>query len=680
MWIAATWCISLSTHQTKPLNCIPMTSRHCFSLLFFLIATHGVAAASDAEKAGDWAIVLGTSLKSLEEDPGNPVARKSAWRAAMRLGLFDQAAALAAPLDAKEQRAMEGDQIALAIRHGTIDRNTLRGSERFFRLDSALTVTDGLAAAFLAGQTPDREDLRRLTDRISGLATRRRAADAISLYEAFFARGLPVPLWTKRDVAGSYLELRKPSHSVHLYREVVAANPDDFDANLGLFYALVELEALEAATKHIDAFAARLPERRHRDGKYNGERLSSDITADQARLYSDRLKEAQTRNNLRRSTAPYNSEARQTSASLSLARGWPNLGEQMLLRLEGADPKNPAIHADLAETRLSLQNWPAAQASLAQAEALDGQHGAVKRAKLSFDLHNREELSTDAGFGKGDGGASYFGNSDWHIDTWLYSRPLANDWRLFFHNYTTTANFDGTNTDWIRNGLGAEWRWQNWRMTGEVNGGSDESVGLTGTARWKPNDYWTVAASAESRTNDIPLRAVRDGVHASQISVSIDWRAHESRKLSIGTVFYDFSDGNRRSTINAVWQERWHSSPRWMFATTLGADASHNTLDSGFSYFNPKNDHSVWLTPTIEHLGWRNYEFAFRHRLALTLGRYWQMENNLEPGNITGIEYTHRWELGRNLSLRYGIGRSLRPYDGVREIRNFGSLSLLWRF
>ena len=117
-----------------------------------------------------------------------------------------------------------------------------------------------------------------------------------------------------------------------------------------------------------------------------------------------------------------------------------------------------------------------------------------------------------------------------------------------------------------------------------------------------------------------------------------------------------------------------------MFETTLGADASHNTLDSGFSYFNPKNDHSVWLTPAIEHLGWRNYEYAFRHRLALTMGRYWQMEKDLEPGNISAIEYTHRWELDRDLSLRYGIGRSLRPYDGVREARNFGSLSLLWRF
>jgi uncharacterized protein involved in copper resistance len=47
---------------------------------------------------------------------------------------------------------------------------------------------------------------------------------------------------------------------------------------------------------------------------------------------------------------------------------------------------------------------------------------------------------------------------------------------------------------------------------------------------------------------------------------------------------------------------------------------------------------------------------------------------------IEAIEYTHRWELDRNLSLRYGIGRSLRPYDGVSEGRTFGTLVMLWRF
>ena len=639
-----------------------------------------MAMTGDAEAQGDWAMVLGSQLKLLDREPGNAQARKTAWRAAMRLGLFEQAASLEASLDANERRAMEGDRIALMIRHGIIDRNTLRGSERFLRLDTALTASDALAADFLAGKTPDAEDQRRLTDRLSALANRRRAADAIALYEAFVARGLPVPLWAKRDLAGSYLELRQPQPALSLYQEVVAGNPDDFDANLGLFYALVEAEELDAASAQIDAFAARLPERRHRDGKYNGERLSSDITADQARLYSDRLKEAQARNIARRGAAPYNSEARQTSASLALARGWPNHGEQLLQRVAGADPKNPAIHADLAETRLSLQNWPAAQASLALATTLDSEHGAVKRANLSFELHNRYEFSVDAGFGKGDGGASYFGNSDWHVDTWLYSRPIADSWRVFFHNYTTTADFDGSKTDWIRSGLGAEWRWLNWRISGEVNGGSNESAGLTGTARWKPNDYWTIAATAESRSNDIPLRAVRDGVHASQTSLSVDWRADESRKFSIGSAFYDFSDGNQRTAINAAWLERWHSSPRWMFETTLGVDASHNTLESGFSYFNPKNDHSAWLTAAVEHLGWRRYEYSFRHRLALTGGRYWQIENNIEPGNLSAIEYTQRWELDRDLSLRYGIGRSLRPYDGVREARNFGSLSLLWRF
>ncbi len=241
-----------------------MISRQVLPAIFLILSAHSAIAVSE-----DWAMALGSQLQILEKEPGKREARKEAWRAAMRLGLFEEAANLAAPLDTKEQRSLEGDRIALAIRHGIIDRNTLRGPEKFFRLDSALTATDQLAADFLAGKTLDAEDQRRLTDRLSALANRRRAADAISLYESFLARGLPVPQWTKRDIAGSYLELRQPQHAVSLYFEVVSANQDDFDANLGLFYALVESEELDAATQHIDTFAARLPERRNRDGKYN---------------------------------------------------------------------------------------------------------------------------------------------------------------------------------------------------------------------------------------------------------------------------------------------------------------------------------------------------------------------------------------------------------------------------
>jgi biofilm PGA synthesis protein PgaA len=625
----------------------------------------------------DLTMELGRQLAILKQHPDYAEARRGAWVAAMRLGLFAQAAALEAPLSADERRAMEGDMIALDIRSGIIDRNTLRGPERFLRLERALTATDPLAAGFFAGKAPDAEDQRRLNDRLSALAARRRAADAVLLYETLLARGIPVSPWAERDVAGSYLELRRPQAALALYQRAVDANPDDFDANLGLFFALVESEQLDAATAHIDAYAARLPERRHLDGRYNGERLSADITADRVRLFADRLDEAQTRIDTRHDAIPYNSEARQSSASLALARGWPRQADEMLRRTIGSDPINPGLRADLSENLLTLQDWPAARAALDAAAELDPDSGAVSRARRSYELYDSYELYVEAGYGEGQD-INFFGSRDWSIDSYLYSRPIADTWRVFAHNYSASADFFGDSQSWIRSGAGAEWRHKDWRLTGEVNGGSGVKAGATGTVRWRPDDQWTFYGAAESVTNQIPLRAVADGIHASRASLGADWRQNESRKLAAGVFASDFSDGNLRRGVSASWFERWASGPKWMFETTLGADASSNSLATSVNYFNPKSDRSLWLTAAVENLTWRSYDHAFRQRLALTGGSYWQQ--NYGSGAIEAIEYTHRWELDRDLSLRYGIGRLLRPYDGEREGRTFASLTLLWRF
>ena len=640
-------------------------------------AKYPAPASTNAVGGEDWAPELGRQLAILKQQPANTEARKAAWVAAMRLGLFEQAATLAAPLSAADQRAMEGDRIALDIRYGIVDRNTLRGPERFLRLDRALTATDPLAAEFLAGKMPDAEDTRRLTDRLSALAARRRAADAVALYETLLARGIPVPLWAERDVAGSYLELRRPQEALALYQRAVDANADDFDANLGLFFALVETEQLDAATEHIDAYAARLPERRHLDGRYNGERLSADITADRVRIFADRLSEAQIRIDARHTAIPYNSEARQSSASLALARGWPRQGNEMLRRTIGSDPINPALRADLSENLLTLQDWPAARAALDAATDLDPDNGAVRRARRSYELYDSYELYVEAGYGEG-GEVNYFGSRDWSIDSYLYSRPIADDWRVFAHNYSASADFEGDSQTWIRSGAGVEWRQKDWRLTGEVNGGNGVKAGATGTVRWKPDDTWTFYGGAESVTNQIPLRAVADGIYASRASLGADWRQNESRKLALAVAASDFSDGNLRSGVNASWFERWASGPKWMFETTLGADASRNSLDTSVNYFNPKSDRSLWLTAAVENLTWRSYDHSFRQRLALTAGTYWQ--EFYGSGAIEAIEYGHRWELDRDLSLRYGIGRMLRPYDGEREGRTFANLVLLWRF
>ena len=195
-----------------------MTLTKLLSPLFLLTSLHTTTVLAAGPANDDWAVVLGQQMQLLEMNPADATARKAAWRAAMRLGLFEQAAELVAnfpaALDTAEQSAMAGDQIALAIRYGIIDRNTLHGPNRFDRLDHAIAQTDPLTTRFLAGQIPDAEDQRRLNDRLSALAMRRHSSEAVALYQALIQANITAPLWAKKEVAGSYLELRQPQTDI----------------------------------------------------------------------------------------------------------------------------------------------------------------------------------------------------------------------------------------------------------------------------------------------------------------------------------------------------------------------------------------------------------------------------------------------------------------------------------
>jgi biofilm PGA synthesis protein PgaA len=635
----------------------------------------GMAERYEAEE--DWAAALGAYLAVLERAPKDAAARKGAWRAATRLGLFEQAAQLDAPLDERERARQEGDGIAVEIRHGRIDARTLKGPERYRRLDAALERTDALAEALFAGREIDEEGLRRLADRLSGLSARNRPADVVKLYEALQASGRDVPAYALSEVAGAYLALRRPQVAEALYRKALAASPDDFNTNLGLFYALVESEKHDEAAAHVDAFAARIPSRRRRDGLPNGERWSAEVASDQARIYADRLDEAQQRIGRRLDEMPFNAEVRGAESSLHFARGWTREGEADVRRNLGRDPDSPGLHADRAEALLALQRWEAARAELAVAQNLDSTSASVRRGVESFGLHDRRELYVDAGYGHGNPSDPH-GSRDYRVDAWLYSGPLAEYWRAFLHHYNSWADFDGGSSRWIRTGAGVEWRQGDWRATGEANTGSGEKVGALASLRWQPDDYWRLYGSVESLANEMPLQAVRAGLTAERATFGVDWRASERRKLAVAANAMDFSDNNRRRGGSVSWFERWLSGPRWIFESTAGIDATENSLGTSAAYFNPPRDHSVWASGTFDYLTSREYDRAFRQRLTVSLGDYWQ--SGFGSGSIKAIEYQHRWELGRDLSLRYSIGRLVRPYDGVQEARNLATMSVLWRF
>ncbi len=630
-----------------------------------------------AQSQMDWAMQLGEHLKVMEQAPGDPAARKRAWHAAMRLGLFEQAASLGAELDPVERAAMEGDRIALAIRHGRIDVASLSGAIRYERLDAALAATHALSRKFLAGQQIDAEQRRRLFDRVSALATRRMAADAVTLYEALLARGNDLPTWIRPEAADAYLAVRRPVQAERLYKETLAVTPDDFAANLGLFYALSDQGKADEATAHIDAVVLHLPQRRSRDGTANDERMTAEILSDQARLYAERLDEAQHRLALHAIEVPFNGELREAQAGLALARGWKHEGETDLRRAIAADPRNAALHAEHAEALLDVQRWKEAGASLQLASELDESHPQVRQAAQSFELQQRPEFYTEAGYGRGEN-SSPLGSTDWHLDTWLYSPPIHSVWRAFIHNFNANAEFDDAMTRWQRTGAGVQWRAGNWEASGEVNGGEDFSAGFLTTLRWKPGDHWQLSAATELLSNEIPMQAVRADVTADHYALGVDWVAHEARSIGMALAQTDFSDGNVRNTQALSWFERWYSSASWLFETRLGGDMTHNSMGYAAAYFNPPTDRSVWASITAENLTWRAYDRSFRQRLVLTAGSYWQ--EGFGADHVEAIEYEHQWELGRSASLHYGVGHSRRPFDGDRESRSFATATLLWRF
>jgi biofilm PGA synthesis protein PgaA len=192
-----------------------------------------------------------------------------------------------------------------------------------------------------------------------------------------------------------------------------------------------------------------------------------------------------------------------------------------------------------------------------------------------------------------------------------------------------------------------------------------------------PNDQWTFRGTADSSANETPLQARLAGINARRGSAEVIWQANESRSAALSYAQMNFTDGNRREAALARWTERVIVGPVYKLEVTAGLYASSNSL-AGAPYFNPSRDFSPTLEFANEWLQWRRYTRAFRHRVVVAVGNYWQ--EGFGTGHAYGARYEQEWDADDRLTFRYGVGRSLHPYDGVQTPRNYGYFALNWRF
>ena len=650
---------------------------------------NGDSASKIVSTKPDGFATLAADQTILAREPGNRAALRDKIMTLARLGAAGLATDMSERhpglLDQKERDSLAADGIASRIRWGGIAANAGRGTARFATLDQALMESEAAGARALDPTLTLSAAERQLAlDRIYALSERYRMHDTIALYLALETRGTPVPAYVKAAAASAYLYLEQPQRARDLYRAALATDPDNLQTRLGLFYALAENEEHDAALALIEQIAATTPS--HIDAwspvtmrdnpaypRVLSTRAMAPLLANQPADAERQLHELSVR-------APFNLEVDTSYASSMRARGWPRAAEQELRWVLAPEPGNAEALGERAGALLEMRDYQAAGTALGQAQAVSTEDKRVMRDARLYEVNNMRELIVDGTFGRSQGGPSGgpSGTRDYVLESWLYSQPLDYNYRVFGHAYAAEAQFSAGSGRRERAGMGIEFRSPLLVASGELSHGINGSEsGAVVALSFTPDDYWTFRGKLDSSANEIPLQASLAGINARHASADVAWRAQESRSAALSFDHFDFSDGNRRDSTQASWTERVVAGPVYKLEITAALYASSNSL-AATPYFNPSRDFSPTLEFSNEWLQWRRYTRAFHHRLVVDIGSYWQRGFGNKP--VAGARYEQEWEADDRLDLRYGVGRTLHPYDGAQTAMNYTYFSLNWKF
>lgn len=631
-----------------------------------------LAAAYVYRLAGDPPASLAASQRVLARDPENAEAYQYQVFALDDLGAAGRALTLAEArpewFTRDEMIDLRGGRAARQVRWGEI--STPDPARRFDATDRALAMLDEIWESLPEDALEGR--LRNRRDRVLALRQRERMAEAIEAFEALEEVDDAVPGYVLQAAADAYLYQRRPKRAATLYERVLESDPWNYDARHARYWALVESERFREATDHIDTLAAEKP--RFRANAPYWRRLYLDTTAAMARALANRPAAAEASLEELLADAPASALIRRELGTVYRWRGWP---ARALIEAEIALAYEPEVTAGsllYAATLLDLERYPEAGERIEALYREFPENRHVQRLHADWQDRRRWRLSTEGEYGDSDGFRE-FGSRDRRLRTRLDAPWLGDYWRPYLTHYYADARFPEGDADYDRLGAGVDWRRQRHHAYLELHrnrtGGAE--TGFTAGYDFYAGDHWSFATRYESFSTQVPLRARHQGLDGDRAEVAARWRAHESFNTRLGVSRLSISDGNVRYA--GLWsaEQRVYASAHHITEGRLYLYGSRASREGG-PYFNPERDASATLELVHDWLTWRRYERSFSQRFVLGGGAYWQ--DGFGTHAIGDLRYEHEWYFTRNFLLRYGVGVSSRVYDGDRERRLHGLITL----
>ncbi|WP_162846554.1 poly-beta-1,6 N-acetyl-D-glucosamine export porin PgaA [Corticibacter populi] len=599
-----------------------------------------------------------------------------------------------APLDAATQRRLQLDQAAELVRLSFTA--TRAEHERLGLADKALALYDALLPGWQRQMADARSsdaqlahDIRRArVDRLGAYWNARQLPELLQEYEALRAQEPQITDYALVWVGAALLEQRQPERARDVFAALLARPgqaPEIVEsAQSGLFYALIESEALDEASALAHRTLARTPPQFRLPGgtaaEPNGHWPAARRDQALGDYYSDRLASAQAGLEAMLALGAGDQNTRIALANAYRSRGWPRrAADELRIAQANDNPLHPELLRAQAGVATDLQDWRTAEALVTNLYQRFPEEDWARRAMRSWQTTRQPELRIEAGWSDSNG-ATAIGQGAIDYSLLVYSAPVQQDWRLFAgtaHGSGSYPEGKGHYTHWR---AGLEWRHRDTHAEAELSSlraAGHGHAGLRLMLRQQWGDHWQALASWGRNSVNTPLRALRSGISADEGQVQLQWRAHESSRWQLGLGTLRFDDGNRRTELQLAGQQRVLTGAHWQLDAELMLAQSRNSQPGG-PYFAPSRDHSILPGLTARHILHRRYERAWSQELHAALGRYWQRGHG--SGAIEQLRYGQRLAFDEATEIGFQTGLQWRPYDGRRERDLFFTIDLTHRF
>nr|WP_245170213.1 MULTISPECIES: poly-beta-1,6 N-acetyl-D-glucosamine export porin PgaA [unclassified Burkholderia] len=603
---------------------------------------------------------------------------------------LDEAKARPDAFSAVDIAQLEELSIRQQVRGGRDKSRSMTSSDRFDGLDNALRAADDLDKRMPA--TPEYTPVRTALagDRVVALAARGDMKPAVATFETIPSNA-EISIDALAAVGDAYLYLSEPAKANAVYARALqqaTASPTDratrgfqygartqpIELREGLFWSYVDQARAPEAKQVLDDMEKSLPPVKQVTNVGPGE-------SDYLRYYRLRAQYLIFTGHVDQGIAaleelekqvPFNAEIRAAHADAVSGQSHPRQAISMYRASLTDHPDSVEMLAGLGRASLVADDYATAKTVDQTLGNTFPDSGAVRGFKRDYKAYRSPVFTTDLSFEHGN---SALANNSFTSDSYVYSQPFGDNWRVFSHTFYGFAQTDDGNLSRTRTGIGGDYRHGPLTVLGEVTRsmGGDGRTGGRGTIAYALNDYWTVSAGLDTNDNSLPWKAYAAHIWGRSANVEVVYRQNDRRQVRLSYGVSRYSDSNFHQEIAATATQRVYTAANQLVNVSLNLGTDSNTRRDA-PYFSPGRDYAAAATVMHQLTLFKKGDVGLQQRVSVSGGVY--NERGFGTSPLWSARLEHAWTFKHDITLSYGVEVSSHAYDGQRERSETGFLSL----